>query len=243
MKKLHDKPRNVVITGASSGIGRALAEVFAKQGDMVIALARSKTRLKSLKKRILSEKGECEAFICDLRQYGQVISTARKIRKKHKQIDVIINNAGITYFKDFSRTNVKEFDNIVLTNLRGSFLITKEFLGGFLKRKSGLIINILSYAAKTTYRSSSAYSASKSGVEALMNGLREEVREKGIKVMNVYPGAVLTPMWPAKLIHKLRKHTIDPVEVASLVYLASRQPENLMVEELVVRPKEGDLRI
>lgn len=228
--------RIVWITGASSGIGKALAELFSLYGDTVIATSRSRKSLASL-------RGVSDVLACDVRKERDILRTARTILKQYRAIDIVVNNAGITSFKEFLRTSAEEFDDILDTNLRGIFLTTQAVLPSMLKRRRGMIVNILSYAAKTTYTKSAAYSAAKAGAEAMMNVLRAEVRGKGITVTNVYPGAVATSMWPAKFQKTHRASMMTGNEVAHLVYLLTRQPGSVHVEELVVRPQKGDLHI
>lgn len=220
-----------------------LAEVFAARGDQVIASARSVHLLRQLKHSIEAKRGRCEIARMDVRNEKNVSATTRELLMQVKHIDILVNNAGITYFKDFLATTTKEFDNVISTNLRGLFLTAKSVLPSMLKRKTGLIINVLSFAAKTTYTKSGAYAASKSGAEAMMNVLRAELRGKGIGVMNVYPGAVLTPMWLPKHRRKYSKQMLEPQEVAELIYDASVRAKSVMVEELIIRPPGGDLRL
>lgn len=181
--------------------------------------------------------------MCDVRVERSVRSAARRIAARFKRVDVLVNNAGVTYFKDFAGTSVKEFDHVLETNLRGSFLTTRGVLPGMLRRKSGMIVNIQSFAAKTTYTSSSVYAASKSGGVALMNGLRAEVRNKGIKILNVFPGATLTPMWEAPLQKRYAGVMMRPEEVARKIFEATQLPDSMMIEEMVIRPQIGDLTV
>ena len=199
--------------------------------------------LRKLKHSIEAKGGRCEIARMDVRSEKNVSATARELLMRVKHIDILVNNAGITYFKDFLATTTKEFDNVISTNLRGLFLTAKGVLPSMLKRKTGLIINVLSFAAKTTYTKSGAYAASKSGAEAMMNVLRAELREKGIGVMNVYPGAVLTRMWLPKHRQKYSNQMLEPQEVAELIYEASVRAKSVMVEELIIRPPGGDLRV
>jgi len=157
--------------------------------------------------------------------------------------DILVNNAGVTYFKEFASTTVKEFDYLMETNLRGMFLMTKAVLPSMLKRRKGLVINILSYAAKTVYTGSSIYSASKSAGAAMMRVLREEVRKKGIKVLNVYPGAIETPMWSARNRARFSMRMMQPEEIAEFIVAAAALPASVMLEEVALRPQQGDLRI
>ena len=235
--------RVVWITGASSGIGRALAERFVSQGDTVVATARSLANLTILQEQLSSSLGSCAVYQCDVTHEDQVRTTEEAIRSKFGSPDVLINNAGVTYFKDFVNTTIAEFDEVVGTNLRGLFLTTKAVLPQMLERKKGSIINVLSYAAKTTYTGSSVYAASKAGAEAMMNVLRAETREKGINIVNVFPGAVFTSIWHPRHREKYGHQMMQPSDVAQVVYKLSCEPPGVMIEDVVIRPQVGDLRV
>lgn len=239
----HAAARVIWITGASAGLGAALAEEFVARGDTVIATSRRQLMLQSLQKKMRDLRGSFEIHTCNLRNEKNVRDIARKILAKHKAVDILINNAGVTYFKDFTRTSVGEFDEVIETNLRGLFLTTKKVLPSMLKRRSGCIINILSYAAKTTYAKSAVYSASKAGAESLMNVLRAETRDKGIKVVNVFPGAILTPIWLPHHRKKFSQDMMKPIEIARMIYELTTKPASLMVEDIIIRPQRGDLRV
>jgi short-subunit dehydrogenase len=235
--------RIVWITGASSGIGRALAEEFASHGDSIAATARTLPNLTGLQSQIEAASGTCKVFQCDIANAEQVRTTAQSISSSLGPIDVLINSAGVTYFKDFASTTIEQFDEVIATNLRGLFLTTKAVMPGMLERGSGLIINVLSYAAKATYTGSSAYAASKAGAEAMMNVLRAETRNKGIKVINVYPGAVFTPIWHPKHREKYGHQMMKPPEIAKVMFDLSCQPPSMMMEDVVIRPQIGDLQV
>lgn len=236
-------PRIVWITGASSGIGRALSEEFAAHGDFVAATARTLTNLAMLESQLSSSPGTCTAFRCDVTDDEQVRATAEAIMSRFGAVDILINNAGVTYFKDFVNTTIEQFDEVINTNLRGLFLSTKAVLPEMLKKGRGSIINILSYAAKATYTGSSAYAASKAGAEVMMNALRAETRDKGIKITNVYPGAVFTPIWHPKHREKYGHQMMKPAEIAKVLYEISCQPPSMMIEDVILRPQVGDLRV
>lgn len=235
--------RVVVVTGASSGIGRALAQAFAKAGDRVVACGRDRRRLEQLTDLLAATGFDCSSAAFDLRDERQIARAVRTILRREGKIDVLINNAGVTVFKTVAETTAKEFDDIVDTGLRAVFLLSAAVLPHFIKRGEGMIINILSYASKTTYTKSGAYSAAKAGSEALMNVLREEVRRSGISVINVFPGASETPMWSDRHRTKYRHQMMRPEVVAAAVLEASLKPAGTMVEELTIRPQAGDLRV
>ncbi|KXK55605.1 MAG: dehydrogenase, partial [Chlorobi bacterium OLB5] len=120
--------RVVWITGASTGIGFELAKVFAKSGYIIVATARRKSRLVSLVNEIRFAGHEAYAFVCDVRSERSIISTKKKILEKCGSIDLLINNAAITAFKSFTDTKPPEFDDIIETNLRGSYLMARTVL-------------------------------------------------------------------------------------------------------------------
>ena len=241
---MHTTQQRIIwITGASSGIGKALATTFSRNGDHVVLTARRKSELDSIAKQLRRGSASVEVIACDVRKENQIQNVAARILKKHRRLDILVNSAGVTSFKDFKSTTIPEFDQVLETNLRGAFVTTRAVLPAMLAKKKGMIINIISFAAKTTYTNSAAYSASKAGTEAMMNVLRAETRERGIKVVNVYPGAVLTPMWLRKHRKRYANVMVSPDDAARLIYEVSLQPPSVMVEELVIRPQIGDLRV
>jgi short-subunit dehydrogenase len=237
------EPRVTWITGASRGIGRALADIFTSRGDIVIASARTESKLNELCRQISAARGTCEIMTCDVQSEASVFETAKKILELHGRIDVLINNAGVTYFREYLDTSIEEFDHVINTNLRGTFLTTKAVLPAMIQNQNGLVLNILSFVVKEVYTKSAAYSSSKAGVEAMMNVLRSEVRRHGINIVNVYPGAVSTPMWSQNQLEKFKNKMLTPKQVAEMLYQVSIQPPSLMVEEIVLRPQSGDLQV
>jgi NADP-dependent 3-hydroxy acid dehydrogenase YdfG len=236
-------PRIIWITGASSGIGRSLAEVFVQHGDTVLASARRKRQLEELQRDVSSASGICRIYPCDVGDEGLVAIVGETILKEFGYVDFLINCAGVTYFRDFAATTTEEFDEVIRTNLRGLFLTTKIVLPQMLKRGSGVVMNVLSYASKATYTGSSAYAASKAGAEAMMDALRAETRDKGIKIVNISPGAVLTPIWHPTHQERYGHIMMKPGEIAKVLYDISLQPASMMIEDIIIRPQQGDLKV
>ncbi len=231
----------VWITGASTGIGFEIAKVFAKSGCVIIATARRKSRLVSLVSEIRFAGHEAYAFVCDVRSERSIASTKKKILEKCGTIDILINNASITTFKSFIDTKPPEFDDIIETNLRGSYLTARTVLPIMMKKKRGQIINVLSVAAKTVFTDSSAYSASKAGLLALFNVLREEMRKYNIKITNIMPGATDTPMWSPATRQKYHSRMMTPRDVAEIVFHTANQPKKVVIEDVMIKPIKGDL--
>jgi len=231
----------VWITGASTGIGFDIAKSFARAGCVIVASARRKSRLVALVNELKFAGHEGYAFVCDVRSERSIISTKKKILEKCGTIDILVNNAGVTVFKSFLDTKPPEFDDILETNLRGSYLASRVVLPIMMKRRRGHIINILSVSAHTVFTESAAYSASKAGMLALFNVLREEVRKYNIKVSNIFPGAVDTAMWSAATRQRYEKRMITTKEVADIVVQVATQPKKVVMEDVIIRPIKGDL--
>jgi len=235
------KNKIIWVTGASTGIGKAIAEKFSSKGCTVVITARSKSRLDDIVKEIRLTGREAMAYVCDVSSERSVIHTAKKIQEKYGTIDVLINNAGSTVFKSFLDTETKDYDNVIDTNLKGPFLCMKAVLPQMIRKKTGSIINILSVAANTTFENSSVYSASKAGMQAMASCIRKEVRKHNIKICNIYPGAVETDMWDIKARQQFRNRMMTPADIGDIAFDVYNKPERLMVEDLVVRPVKGDL--
>ena len=231
----------VWVTGASRGIGAAIARSFAAAGSHVVLSGRDVAALRRNAEQIRRLGGAASIVRCDVGREKNVRIAREAISRKLKRIDVLVNNAGITYFKAFEKTTVKDFDRLVATNLRGVFLCTKSVLPAMLTRRKGVIINIVSVSATTTFENSSAYSATKAGVLAMSRSLRAEVRNKGVRVIDVLPGAVETAMWDSRERKKYHTRMMQPDDVAEVVLSTVRQPDRVLVEEVVIRPVGGDL--
>lgn len=170
-----------------------------------------------------------------------MISTKKKILEKCGKIDLVINNAGVTVFKSFIDTKSYEYDYVMDTNVRGSFLMTKAVLPLMMKKRKGHIINVLSVAANTYFEDSSVYSASKAALYAMSSVLRNEVRRYNIKISNVLPGNVDTPMWDSKVRAKYKNRMMTPKEIAEIILSIASQPKKVVIEDVVIKPIKGDL--
>jgi len=231
----------VWITGASTGIGRELAMEFSKAGCIVVVSSRRKSRLVKIVSEIKFADREASAFVCNVMSERSIKTTSKRIRENYGGIDLLINNAGVTAFKSFIETKTFDYDIIMNTNLRGSFLCMKNVLPQMIKRKRGHIINILSTAAINAFEDSSVYAASKAGLMAMSNCLREEVRRYNIKITNIFPGAVETPMWDSRSRQKYKNRMMNPEDIAKIAVSVFMQPKKVMMEDIVVRPVRGNI--
>lgn len=228
------------ITGASSGIGKALALEFSANDLPVIASARKKESLQRVKKEVDEQKGRIELLPLDVTNYEEVESAVKKLTEEDS-INCLINNAGATSFKLANENSIEEIREIIDTNLYGSIHTIKAVLPHMIKRKKGTIINIISVAAEKVLTKSSVYAASKAGLRAYTKVLREEVREHNIRVINILPGATRTPIWPNSALEKFGERMMSPAELAKMIYNVYSVNSNLVAEEIQIRPIKGDL--
>ncbi|MGK9367588.1 SDR family oxidoreductase [Melioribacter sp. Ez-97] len=233
MKELKEA---VWITGASSGIGKELALEFANKNHTVVATARRLNLLEALEK----ENSLIKPSKLDVSDFAEVDKFYKEFSSKYK-FNVLINNAGLTSFEKAENDSIETIKKIIEVNLLGSIYTIKSVLPDMIERKEGTIINILSVVTKKIFKNSSAYSASKTGLYAYLNVLREEVRKYNIRIINVIPGATKTPIWDSAILEKYSHRMMPPKEIASLVYDLAIIKSNIVTEEIVLRPKEGDL--
>ncbi|HUN65311.1 MAG TPA: SDR family oxidoreductase [Bacteroidota bacterium] len=231
----------VWIVGASRGIGAELGLQFAGIGGFVILSGRNVKQLKSVRMQIESRGGDAAVVPCDCRSVRSVGKAATAIRRAYGRVDVLINNAGITVFKNFTSTSVAEFDAIVATNLRGPVLCMQAVVPGMIRRKKGCIINILSNAAVRVFEGSAAYTASKAGLLGFTRVLREELRTRSVRVLAVLPGATETGMWSGNDRRRFGSRMMRAKSVAESVLAAYQMPPDVVPDEIILRPMEGDI--
>jgi short-subunit dehydrogenase len=231
----------VWVAGASRGIGREIAKQFASIGCTVCLSSRTTRDLRSAVREIAESGGRAQSYPCDISRDAAVVRTAARIRSDHGDIEVLVVCAGVTVFKTFLNTSLNEFDAIIATNLRGQIACIKAVLPSMAKRKKGWIFNILSNAAIKTFEGSAAYTATKAGMLGLGRVLREELRPHRIKVVNVLPGATETHMWSAGMRKQHSHRMMKAKSVGEAVLSVYRMPGDLVVDELVIRPLEGDI--
>ncbi|MEC5158399.1 SDR family NAD(P)-dependent oxidoreductase [Chryseobacterium sp. MP_3.2] len=184
--------KTVLITGATSGIGKATAELLAKGAFRLIICGRNEAVLNQMKTE-LSAKTEITSLKFDVRDNNQVIKAYNSLPEDWKDIDVLINNAGNAHGMDsLENGNVSDWDAMMDGNVKGILYISKLIIPGMKKQNSGHIVNISSTAARQTYANGVVYCASKKAVDVISEGMRLELTEFGIKVTNLQPGLTET---------------------------------------------------
>ena len=234
------KKDGIWITGASSGIGKAIALEFAKIGCNVFVSARRAQELERLKDEAGKPGENIYPFPCNVASSTNVDQTFKKINNEF-EVNCLINNAGVTSFKHAADSSVNEINDIINTNLLGAIYSTKAVLPTFIKNEAGTIFNILSVVVNKTFTRSSVYAASKMGLLGYSNSLREEVRKHNIRVINIIPGATETSMWSQEIRKEKADKMMNPESIARTIVSAYLQKDNLVTEEIVLRPITGDL--
>jgi len=232
----------ILITGASQGIGAAIAKVFANslgKGVRLALVARNGKNLAAVARVCAKAGATAETFVCDVADEGAVSAMAAAVAKRFGTVDVLINNAGVFAAAPFAETTVAEFDRIVAANLRSAFLVTKAFVPAMMKRKSGDVFFMSSIAGLGAYPNSTAYCAAKFGVTGIAAVLRAETRDKGVRVCCVHPGATWAPSWSGSGVAEER--IMPAPDVARAFFDIYRLGRNTVVEEIVLRPQLGDL--
>jgi len=228
------------VTGASSGIGKDTAKEFARVGFKVFASARRVTELERLNKELQKENISIEMFPCNIASSSNVDQTVKKITSGN-QINCLINSAGITSFKLAEDNSINEIDDIINTNLLGSIYAIKNVLPHMVEQGGGTIININSIITQKFFTNSSVYAASKMGLLGYSRVLREEVRKYSIRVIDVIPGTTETPMWSQEVRKENSNRMMNSEDVARVIVWAYLQKNNIVSEEIVLRPIQGDL--
>lgn len=241
MKQLDNKI--IWITGASRGIGAAIAEKLANETTAKLMLSAKSKHSYLNNADNLSLRPNTFILPCDLRKPEEITRIYNKINLAAGPVEILVNNAGIGTFKPFTEITLDEFDEMNRVNYRGVFSTIKQVLPNMIDNNSGVIINILSGAVLKPFRNSSCYAASKAAVLAMSRNIREEVRSLGIKIIDILPGATETDIWSDEPRKKYRDRMMQPEDVAEVVFHTILQAQNsrYMVEEINMKPQWGDL--
>jgi NAD(P)-dependent dehydrogenase (short-subunit alcohol dehydrogenase family) len=229
---------SALVTGATRGIGLAIAQALAAQGCNLILTGRDQSALSKVSRDLASSKIRLIAHPCDVRDPQSVDDLFRAIRRQFKRLDILVNNAGIAHPNlTVDKLPLPLWKDVIDTNLTGTFLVTQAALA--IMKRGGTIVNNLSIVANRVFAGSAAYIASKHGALGLTNTLREELRPKGIRVIALLPGATDTAIWNTFWPQAPRKKMMSPATIAEGVVNAILLPANATVETLEILPTAG----
>lgn len=235
---------NVFITGATSGIGLATAKVFAQKGYDVILTGRNEAKLEKVKMEI-TEKYPVKVFtyILDVMNKENISSVVAACVKEIGTPDVLINNAGLARgLSSYDQNDEADISEMIETNIKGVFFLTRAFLPYFVKRNSGHIVNMGSTAGLYAYAGAAIYCATKAAVKTFSDGLRIDLMESDIKVTTIQPGIVETPFSETRF-HGDKKRAaavyegIDALQagdIAEAIFFAVNQPKRVQISDMVI---------
>jgi NAD(P)-dependent dehydrogenase (short-subunit alcohol dehydrogenase family) len=232
--------QTALISGASRGIGLAIARALAEEGCNLILTSRDEKAIKKIGRELSRKDVRVLTYTCDVRDPYSVDDLFRSVRREYRRLDILINNAGIAHANlTVDKLPYPVWKDVLATNLDGTFLITQAALA--LIPRGGTIVNNLSIAATRVFAGSAAYNASKHGALGLTNTLREELRPRDIRVIGLFPGATDTEIWKTLWPEAPRKKMMSSGTVAKAVVNAIVLPSNTTVETLEILPSSGAL--
>ncbi len=222
-----------VVTGASQGIGRQVAITMGEAGAHVICLARTELKIQEVSKEINDKGGSSIAKCCDISDSNSYIKTIKTILDDYNTIDILVNNAGITKDSLVLRMNENQWNEVIQTNLTGSFYGIKAVLKSMIKNRFGRIINITSIVGLTGNAGQANYAASKSGIIGMTQSIAKEVGSRGITVNCIAPGWINTEM-TTELPENSKKDLLDRIPIKKI-----GKPEDIAYTALFLASNEA----
>lgn len=228
-----------IVTGASRGIGSLLCEGLLKTGAVVYGLSRSGAGLDTLGQK---GGGEYIPYPIDITQPSEIEQFYTQLDERQQTPAMLINNAGVGFFKHTEDLTLAEWRTMVETNLTGTFLMTQAAIRRMKPHLAGTIVNMISVAGRQPFRNGSGYAVTKFGLDGFTKVIREELRKFKIRVIGVYPGATNSTWWdqiPGSE-NLPRQKMLPPEMVANAILSAVAQPEDVVTEEIVIRSIHGN---
>lgn len=236
--------RNCMVTGATSGIGKAIAYAFAKNGDNVIITGRRKDKLDDIKCEIEEKYGvQVYVYSFDVREKDQVIASCQKILQEVGQVHILVNNAGLALgldkFQDYDLTDMM---TMIDTNIKGLLTVTRQILPQMVENNEGHVINIGSTAGIYAYAGAAVYAATKSAVKVLSDGIRIDTIDKDIKVTTLQPGIVETDFSQIRFRGDKERaagvyqgiDALQAEDIANCTLFVANQPQHVQISDMTI---------
>jgi len=230
----------IVVTGGTKGIGKAIIEKFAANGHAIATCARNESELLTLKKEIETNfKVKVYTQKADLSSREETALFIDFVNAIGEAIEILVNNTGVFFPGEIHKEDDGFLEQQINTNLYSAYRITRGFINEMIARKSGHIFNMCSVASFMAYPNGGSYAISKHALYGFSKCLREEMKEFGVKVTSVLPGATFTASWEGAGIPE--KRFIKSEDVAEAIFSVYSLSENSVVEEITIRPQLGDI--
>lgn len=232
MELLHNK--NVLIVGATGGIGEETTRLIKNNKANVFITGRNTTQLQKIAAQNAIPANQ--VFELDLTNPQAVEAVAQAIHAQIGQLDVLVNAAGIGIIKPIENLDYEDFNRVIDTNLKGTFYLLKSFLPPMKAVKKGLIINMPGVLGKAPMAGATAYAASKYGLNGMLKSVREELKRTNVRITNIYLGGVDSSFWDDIDLKVKREKFITAKEAAKAVWFLCQQPSSGVVSEMVIQP-------
>jgi short-subunit dehydrogenase len=238
-----ESKQRALITGASSGIGRATAIALAKAGIDLALVARTPDKLQALQQELAEFPVEVKYYSIDLSQIDPLADNLASLLADFGDVNILVNNAGMGYTGTLADMPLADWQILINLNLTSVLLTMQAVVPGMRAQGQGTIINVASIAAHNAFPNWGAYSASKAGLITLGRILGVEESEHGIRVMTVSPGAVNTPLWDTETVQAdfERSQMLTPAIVAQSILHAVQLPNSAVIDEITLMPSGGAL--
>jgi NADP-dependent 3-hydroxy acid dehydrogenase YdfG len=236
----------VLITGATAGIGKATAELFAKNGHQLIITGRRKDRLEALKKELeTAYKVQVLTLDFDVTKLAEVQAALGKLPEAFRNVDLLVNNAGLASgLSSIQEGDIEDWEKMINTNVKGLLYVTRIIAPGMVERKKGHIINISSIAGKEVYANGNVYCASKHAVDALNKAMRIDMLQHNIRVTSINPGMIETEFSLVRFHGDEKKakqvyQGLTPLsaeDIAETIYWTASRPAHVNINEIIIMP-------
>lgn len=226
--------KNVLIVGATGGIGSEATKLIKESGANVFISGRDRNKLNEIASQY--NISEDQVFEIDVTSPEQIEAAAKKIHDKIGHVDILINVSGIGIIKSLENLDYEDFSKVVDVNLKGTFNLLKSFVPPMKEAKKGLIINLPGVLGKTPMAGAAAYAASKYGLDGMVKSIREELKRTEVRITNLYLGGTDTPFWDDIDMKVNRDKFVTSREAARAVWFLCQQPSSGVVSEMVLQP-------
>ncbi len=232
---------NTIITGGTKGIGLAIAKIFAKEGHNIAICSRNNSDLEKVKQILKGINPKIQVLIqkVDVSVKEDVLLFGEYINREWSNVDILVNNAGVFIPGEIAAEPEGNLEKMMTTNLYSAYHLTRKLLPLMLNNSSGHIFNMCSIASKIAYPNGGSYSISKFALLGFSKVLREELKDKNIKVTSILPGATWSNSWAGVELPQSR--LMQAHDIAIAVLSASKMSPSAVVEEIILRPQLGDL--